>query len=106
MYVVGTHQKRLAEVLLVSTHNIRFGAEIRDIRPHILVKKSKKKKKKKKKNGVLSRVMLIPCLFNELRLQDRMVKLFTSNELFYRNSLDRPISNSKCLVSFYYYNVL
>ena len=30
-YVVGTHQKRLSEALLMSTHNIRFHADIRKI---------------------------------------------------------------------------
>ena len=30
-YVVGTHKKRLAEVLLMSTHNICFHGEIKKI---------------------------------------------------------------------------
>ena len=30
-YIVGTHQKRLTEALLMSTHNIRFYREIRKI---------------------------------------------------------------------------
>ena len=34
-YVVGTHQKRLTEVLLMSTHNICFYGEIRKIIPEL-----------------------------------------------------------------------
>ena len=44
IYVVGTLNKCLVEVLLISTHNIHFSAEIRKY-SYFLVEKKKQKKK-------------------------------------------------------------